>query len=146
MPSRFRSYKQRPMSCKVLYILYTQCNYCVKNKLSGDIGMSVSQFLFQYFRQDYCRYEKDMLDNLEHSRNIESCQWACQINPMCNYFTFSKDKNVCILHRMDVRHRKCDIIHGPPVPSLQSCLNDNAIPWASSSGDNLHEHNAIYIA
>ena len=78
-----------------------------------------------------------MLDNLEHSNNIESCQWACQINPACNYFTFSKDKNVCILHRMDVRHRVCDIIHGPPVPSLQSCLNDNAIPWASSSGDNL---------
>ena len=84
-----------------------------------------------------------MLDNLEHSRDIESCQWACQINPMCNYFTFSKDKNVCILHRMDVRHRKCDIIHGPPVPSLQSCLNDNAIPWASSSGDNLHDNDEI---
>ena len=75
-----------------------------------------------------------MLDNLEHSYNIESCQWACQINPMCNFFTFSKDNNVCILHRMDVRHRKCDIIHGPPVPSLQSCLDDVAIPWASSSG------------
>ena len=85
-----------------------------------------------------------MLDNLEHSRNIESCQWACQINPMCNYFTFSKDKNVCILHRMDVRHRVCDIIHGPPVPSLQSCLNDNAIPWAPSSGDNLHDNNLTF--
>ena len=95
--------------------------------------VSVS-FLLQYFRQDYCRYDKDMLDNLEHSYNIESCQWACQINPMCNFFTFSKDKNVCILHRMDVRHRVCDIIHGPPVPSLQSCLNDDAIPWASNSG------------
>ena len=95
--------------------------------------VSVS-FLLQYFRQDYCRYEKDMLDDLEHSYNIESCQWACQINPMCNFFTFSKDNNVCILHRMDVSHRKCDIIHGPPVPSLQSCLDEMAIPWASSSG------------
>ena len=86
-----------------------------------------------------------MLDNLEHSKNIESCQWACQINPACNYFTFSKDKNVCILHRMDVRHRVCDIIHGPPVPSLQSCLNDNAIPWASSSGDNLEHITTNFI-
>ena len=91
-------------------------------------------FLLQYFRQDYCRYDKDTLDNLEHSYNIESCQWACQINPTCNFFTFSKDKNVCILHRMDVRQRVCDIIHGPPVPSLQSCLNDDAIPWAVNSG------------
>ena len=76
-----------------------------------------------------------MLDNLEHSNDIESCQWACQINPMCNFFTFAKDKSVCILHRADIRHRSCDIIHGPPMPSIQSCLNDMAIPWASSSGE-----------
>ena len=91
-------------------------------------------FLFlQYFRQDYCRYERDFLDNLEHSHDIESCQWACQVNPECNFFTFSTDENVCMLHRVDVRTRVCDIIHGPPTPTLQSCLDDGAIPWAASS-------------
>jgi hypothetical protein len=86
-----------------------------------------------YFRQDYCRYERDFLDNLEHSHDIESCQWACQVNPECNFFTFSTDENVCMLHRVDVRTRVCDIIHGPPTPTLQSCLDDGEIPWAASS-------------
>ena len=66
---------------------------------------------------------------------MDSCQWACQKNPMCNFFTFSKDKNVCMLHRVDIRKRVCDMIHGPPVPSLQSCLDDMEIPWALSSGE-----------
>ena len=79
--------------------------------------------------------EKDFLDNLEHSHDMDSCQWACQKNPMCNFFTFSKDKNVCMLHRVDIRKRVCDMIHGPPVPSLQSCLDEMEIPWALSSGE-----------
>ena len=90
-------------------------------------------FPFQYFRQDYCRYEKDFLDNLEHSHNIETCQRACQINPSCNFFTFSKDEDVCILHQVDVKNRVCDIIHGPPSPDLQSCLDNGLVPWAQSS-------------
>ena len=95
-------------------------------------GCTIFLFL-QYFRQDYCRYERDFLDNLEHSHDIESCQWACQVNPECNFFTFSTDENVCMLHRVDVRTRVCDIIHGPPTPTLQSCLDNGEIPWAASS-------------
>ena len=40
-----------------------------------------------------------------------------------------------MLHRVDIRKRVCDMIHGPPVPSLQSCLDDMEIPWALSSGE-----------
>ena len=39
-----------------------------------------------------------------------------------------------MLHRVDIRKRVCDMIHGPPVPSLQSCLDGMEIPWALSSG------------
>merc|ERR1711997_677568 len=51
----------------------------------------------------------------------------------CNFFTFSKDEDVCILHQVDVKNRVCDIIHGPPSPDLQSCLDDGLVPWAQSS-------------
>ena len=40
-----------------------------------------------------------------------------------------------MLHRVDIRTRVCDIIHGPPTPSIQSCLDNMAIPWAASSGN-----------
>merc|ERR1711997_693358 len=51
----------------------------------------------------------------------------------CNFFTFSKDEDVCILHQVDVKNRVCDIIHGPPSPDLQSCLDAGLVPWAQSS-------------
>ena len=104
------------------------------NLIDKDVCYEYCVF-YQFFRQDYCRYERDFLDNLEHSHDIDSCQWACQVNPMCNFFTFSKDKSVCMLHRVDIRTRVCDIIHGPPTPSIQSCLDNMAIPWAASSGN-----------
>ena len=65
---------------------------------------------------------------------MTTCQQACQFNPSCNFFTFSKDEEVCILHQVELEDRKCDLIHGPPLPSLQSCLNQMQIPWANSSG------------
>ena len=65
---------------------------------------------------------------------MTTCQQACQFNPSCNFFTFSKDEEVCILHQVELEDRKCDLILGPPLPSLQGCLNQMQIPWANSSG------------
>ena len=121
-------------NCQVNILIYIY-SLCTSQYLQVLRYKVVSLDFFQFFRQDYCRYEKDFLDNLEHSHDMDSCQWACQKNPMCNFFTFSKDKNVCMLHRVDIRKRVCDMIHGPPVPSLQSCLDDMEIPWALSSGE-----------
>lgn len=41
-----------------------------------------------WFRQGYCRFDNDLLDNLEHSKNMTTCQQACQFNPSCNFFHF----------------------------------------------------------
>ena len=89
--------------------------------------------LFQWFRQTYCRYDDDLLDNLEHSQTISNCQKACQVNPLCNFFTFMKSEEVCVLHQVDLSRRACDLIHGPPSPGIQACLDEDKIPWARSS-------------
>ena len=105
----------------------------VCNKITLVCNNVTFVFYFQFFRQDYCRYKKHLLDNLEESNDIDSCQLACQMSNDCNFFTFSKEEEVCILHLVELDNRICDIIHGPPVPSIQSCLDAGKIPWAKSS-------------
>ena len=65
------------------------------------------------------------------------CQTACQIHEDCNFFTFLKDEHVCKLHALDFTNRVCDIIHGLPTRTFQSCLDENKIPWANSSGNKI---------
>ena len=60
------------------------------------------------------------------------CQTACQIHEDCNFFTFLKDEHVCKLHALDFDNRVCDIIHGLPTRTFQSCLDENKIPRAHS--------------
>ena len=84
----------------------------------------------QNFREDYCRFDKDLLDNLEYVGNMTHCQEACQMHPECNFFTYHQDLEVCKLHKFDLATRVCDIIHGPASPSLQSCLDQKKILWS----------------
>ena len=101
---------------------------------------------FQWFRQAYCRYYDDLLDNLEHSRNISICQKACQINPSCNFFTFVKSEEVCVLHQVDLSKRACDLIHRTPSPSIQACLDEDKIPWALSAGKSFQKLTTLYMS
>ena len=48
----------------------------------------------------------------------------------CTYFQYDKNENVCKLHSDVVSARVCDIVHGTPEPSFQTCLDDGNIPWA----------------
>jgi len=99
-----------------------------------------------YFRQDYCRFDKDLLDNLEYVDNLTHCQEACQIHNLCNFFTYDQMESICKLHHVDLTNRVCDIIHGPPSPSFQSCLDDDMVPWAGMSDEdttNMTESSAM---
>ena len=95
----------------------------------------ISFCILKHFRQDYCRFDKDLIENLEYIDNMTHCQTACQIHEDCNFFTFLKDEHVCKLHALDFDNRVCDIIHGLPTRTFQSCLDENKIPWANSSGN-----------
>ena len=90
--------------------------------------------MLQNFRQDYCRFEMDLLGHLEQIENQSYCQQACQNIPNCNFFTFLKDEKVCKLQEANFNTRVCDIVHGTPSPSFQSCLDGNKISWANVSG------------
>ena len=94
----------------------------------------INRLLFQNFRQDYCRYDIDILEHLEHIENITFCQGACQNVPHCNFFTFLRNQKVCKLQFANFDTRICDIVHGTASPSFQSCLDYNKIPWVNVSG------------
>ena len=96
------------------------------------------KFFFQNFRQDYCRYEMDILANLEDIDNITYCQVACQNIEGCNFFTHLKDQKVCKLQVANFNSRVCDSVHGTANPSFQSCIESNKIPWAIVSGRELN--------
>ena len=91
-------------------------------------------FFIQNFRQDYCRYDMDLIGNFEHIENATYCQVACQNIPRCNFFTYLNDTQVCKLQEANFNNRVCDIVHGTSSPSFQSCLDNNNLPWANPSG------------
>jgi hypothetical protein len=95
---------------------------------------SANDDICYHFREDYCRFEWDLLDNLEYVDNITHCQAACKVNKICNFYTFVKDRNICKLHSVDLSTRICDITHGPPSKKLQDCKNENKVIWASNPG------------
>ena len=83
----------------------------------------------------------DLIGHLEQIENQTYCQLACQNIPNCNFFTFFKDENVCKLQEANFNTRVCDIVHGTPSPSFQSCLDANKISWANVSGKAVRNSN-----
>ena len=76
----------------------------------------------------------DLITNLDHIENTTYCQLACQSIQRCNFFTYMNDTQVCKLQEANFNNRVCDIVHGTSSPSFQSCLDNDKIPWANSSG------------
>ena len=97
-------------------------------------------FLFQFFRQDYCRYKYDFLDNLEHSNDIEICQRACQINPSCNFITFSKDEKVGF--SPDEIAEKMEDLIKPKVDQNGAILDPQVPPKYEEIVDELQKENS----
>jgi len=83
------------------------------------------------FRESYCRYDMDLLDNLEGIHNSSICQEACRYRKKCNFFQYFEDDKICKLQNTHSDLRECDIIHGTPTPTLESCNYQKKIKWAS---------------
>lgn len=81
------------------------------------------------FREDYCRFDMDLLDNLEHVLDITQCQMACQHRTHCNFFVYFQHDHVCKLQTTNFANRVCDIVHGTPDPDFQTCLDDSKVSW-----------------
>merc|ERR1711996_108958 len=82
------------------------------------------------FREDYCRFEFSLLDNLESIQTIQDCQKACQYLTNCTFFIYDAPSKICKLNTDPLDKRICDIVHGSKEPSLQKCLDDEKIQWA----------------
>jgi len=90
------------------------------------------------FREDYCRFEFGLLDNLDDIETVAECQSACQYIQGCNYFMYDQPSKTCKLNTNVTTSRTCDIVHGTPEPNLQTCIDDGKLDWASEnegSGD-----------
>jgi len=83
------------------------------------------------FREDYCRFEFNLLENLENIGSLSDCQLGCQYIGNCTYFVYDNPTNTCKLNTLATNKPVCDIIHGTPEPEFNSCIND--LDWASSA-------------
>jgi len=83
------------------------------------------------FREDYCRFEFNLLENLENIGSLSDCQLGCQYIGNCTYFVYDNPTNTCKLNTLATNKPVCDIIHGTPEPAFNSCIND--LDWASSA-------------
>ena len=103
-------------------------------RYSCSLNYALFQFLsFQNFRESYCRYDMDLLDNLEGIHNSSICQEACRYRKKCNFFQYFEDDKICKLQNTHSDLRECDIIHGTPTPTLESCNYQKKIKWASGT-------------
>ena len=143
MPCCFQSIFWQRMLCRIIkYSLIDSFHYNTKyqNFISAKLpAITLFTFCFiilsQNFRQDYCRFNMDLIEYLEDIDNMTHCQISCQNVPKCNFFTFLKDEQVCKLQGALFNFRICDIVHGTATPSYQSCIDDNTIPWLNYSGN-----------
>jgi len=90
------------------------------------------------FREDYCRFEFGLLDNLDDIETVAECQSACQYIQGCNYFMYDQPSKTCKLNTNVTSSRVCDILHGTPEPDLQTCIDDGKLEWtfeSEGSGD-----------
>jgi len=85
------------------------------------------------FREDYCRFEFGLLDNLDDIETVAECQSACQYIQGCNYFMYDQPSKTCKLNTNVTSSRVCDILHGTPEPDLQTCIDDGKLDWNSES-------------
>ena len=88
---------------------------------------------FQQFTEGLCNYEGNVLENLGDIETASKCQFACQIYNLdnldfpCNYFVHNnREQNCQFLSSTD---RKCDVIRGPPTPSLDNCPEQPSTYW-----------------
>ena len=91
--------------------------------------------LFQNFRQDYCRFDFSLLENLEDIETLSECQEACEYISNCSYFVYDNPNKICKLNTMESSRRICDIIHGTPEPDFNACVNDGHLDWASTDNN-----------
>merc|ERR1712038_843245 len=84
------------------------------------------------FREDYCRFEFSLLENLEDIETLSECQLACQYINNCSYFVYDAPTKICKLNTIASSRPICDIIHGTPEPDFNSCVNDGQLDWASN--------------
>ena len=73
------------------------------------------------------------MENLEDIDNMSECQTACQYLTNCTFFVYDSTEKVCKANT-NVENRVCDIIHGMAEPNLQTCLDNDKLPWARTSG------------
>ena len=62
------------------------------------------------------------MDNAIDIPSATACQVLCQIYPLCNYFVYNKDEQNC--QELSSPGRTCDLIRGPPTPTLDECSID----------------------
>merc|ERR1712038_102982 len=84
------------------------------------------------FREDYCRFEFSLLENLEDIETLSECQLACQYINNCSYFVYDAPTKICKLNTIASSRPICDIIHGTPEPDFNSCVNAGHLNWASN--------------
>jgi len=87
------------------------------------------------FREDYCRFEFSLLENLEDIETLSECQLACQYINNCSYFVYDAPTKICKLNTIASSRPICDIIHGTPEPNFNTCVNDGHLDWASNQNN-----------
>jgi len=87
------------------------------------------------FREDYCRFEFSLLENLEDIETLSECQLACQYINNCSYFVYDAPTKICKLNTIASSRPICDIVHGTPEPDFNSCVNDGNLDWASNENN-----------
>ena len=89
-------------------------------------------FYFQNIREDYCRFEFGLLENLVDIQTLSDCQTACIYVSHCTFFIFDKEYQVCKLHSGNFEDRICDLVHGPSIPNYKYCQDNDKILWLKS--------------
>merc|ERR1712126_639693 len=97
------------------------------------------------FREDYCRFEFSLLENLEEIDSLFDCRLACQYINNCSYFVYDSPSKICKLNTQ-LSQKTCDIIHGTPQPNLDTCISSGKIDWASNSTSTPTERSNSTIA
>ena len=100
-------------------------------------------FLLQNFREDYCRFEFGLLDNLDDIETVAECQSACQYIQGCNYFMYDQPSKTCKLNTNVTSSRTCDIVHGTAEPDLQTCIDDGKLEWTSETEETSNSSQSI---
>merc|ERR1711962_1734665 len=88
------------------------------------------------FTEGYCKYDGDLLENLSNITSASACQFACRIYdkiPRCNYFFYNGAEENCQF--LSSTSRSCDLIRGPPTPSIEDCSEKPIVCDENASKD-----------